>query len=207
MTARRDDDAAGTAGQLRASRADREQVIEVLKAAFVQERLAKDEFDLRVGQALASRTYADLSALTADIPAEVARAQPSAEPIRTPGRGLAPKTVARVTAAGAGASMAFVAVESVVGNAPAGLGVVLVGMAGVFVAGLLAALLTFLSWAVQRSRGRVAQGPPPSGPDVRESVRPAPERQLPPARRGPRQGAEAARARSHRRPVHAPSPA
>ena len=31
--------------------------------------LTKDEFDLRVGQALASRTYADLGALTADIPA------------------------------------------------------------------------------------------------------------------------------------------
>ena len=38
-------------------------------AAFVQERLTKDEFDLRVGRALASRTYADLAALTADIPA------------------------------------------------------------------------------------------------------------------------------------------
>jgi hypothetical protein len=37
-------------GELRASNADREQVIEVLKAAFVQGRLAKDEFDLRVGR-------------------------------------------------------------------------------------------------------------------------------------------------------------
>ena len=42
----------------------------VLKAAFVQDRLTKDEFDDRVGQALASRTYADLTALTADLPAE-----------------------------------------------------------------------------------------------------------------------------------------
>ena len=37
-------------GELRASHADREQVIEVLKAAFVQGRLGKDEFDLRVGR-------------------------------------------------------------------------------------------------------------------------------------------------------------
>ena len=37
-------------GELRASHADRDQVIEVLKAAFVQERLGKDEFDLRVGR-------------------------------------------------------------------------------------------------------------------------------------------------------------
>ena len=57
-------------GRLRASHDDREQVVDVLKAAFVQDRLTKDEFDDRVGQALASRTYADLTALTADLPAE-----------------------------------------------------------------------------------------------------------------------------------------
>ncbi len=54
---------------LRASHADREQVIDVLKAAFVQGRLAKDEFDRRVGRVLASRTYADLNGLIADMPA------------------------------------------------------------------------------------------------------------------------------------------
>ena len=36
-------------GELRASHADREQVIGTLKAAFVQGMLAKDEFDQRVG--------------------------------------------------------------------------------------------------------------------------------------------------------------
>ena len=55
--------------QLRASHAEREQVIGLLKAAFVQGRLAMDEFDLRVGSALTSRTRAELAALTADIPA------------------------------------------------------------------------------------------------------------------------------------------
>jgi acyl carrier protein phosphodiesterase len=50
-----------------ASQADREQVLGELKAAFVQGRLTKDEFDERVGQALAA--YAELDALTADIPA------------------------------------------------------------------------------------------------------------------------------------------
>ncbi len=38
------------------------------EAAFVQDRLTKDELDMRVSQALASRTYADLAAVTADIP-------------------------------------------------------------------------------------------------------------------------------------------
>jgi len=42
-------------------------VIDVLKAAFVQGRLTRDEFDARVGRAFTSRTYADLAALTADV--------------------------------------------------------------------------------------------------------------------------------------------
>ena len=73
-----DEIAAGAGGRshLRASHAEREQVIGLLQAAFVQGRLTKDEFDLRVGQALTSRTGAELAALTADIPAGLARAQP-----------------------------------------------------------------------------------------------------------------------------------
>jgi hypothetical protein len=55
-------------------------VIDVLKAAFVQGRLTKDEFDTRVGQALASRTHWDLAAVTADIPAGVAGCQPPQTP-------------------------------------------------------------------------------------------------------------------------------
>ena len=47
---------------------DREQAISALQAAFVQGRLTSDEFDTRVGQALASRTRAQLAAITADIP-------------------------------------------------------------------------------------------------------------------------------------------
>ena len=56
-------------GRLRASRADREHVIETLKAAFVQGLLGKDEFEARVGQTLTARTYAELATLTACIPA------------------------------------------------------------------------------------------------------------------------------------------
>jgi hypothetical protein len=63
-------------GCLRASSADREQVIGTLKAAFVQGMLAKEEFDLRVGQTFAARTYAQLAAITADLPAGLTRAKP-----------------------------------------------------------------------------------------------------------------------------------
>jgi hypothetical protein len=55
----------------------------VLKAAFVQGRLDKDELDARVGQALASQTYAELAALTADIPAEPALHRPARVPNQT----------------------------------------------------------------------------------------------------------------------------
>jgi hypothetical protein len=71
-------------GRLRASDADRDQVIDVLKAAFVQGRLTKDEFDARVGATLASRTYADLAAGTSDIPAGLIGAQPERKPARAP---------------------------------------------------------------------------------------------------------------------------
>jgi hypothetical protein len=55
-------------GHLRASRTDHEHVLDTLKGAFVQGRLTKDELDERVGQTFAARTYAELAAVTADIP-------------------------------------------------------------------------------------------------------------------------------------------
>src|SRR5215472_12427202 len=83
-----DEIAAGSGGRghLRASHADREQVIGTLKAAFVQGRLVKDEFDLRVGEALALRTYAELAALTADLPAGPAGAASSPRAARAQDR-------------------------------------------------------------------------------------------------------------------------
>ena len=62
-------------GYLRVSDAEREQVIGTLKAAFVRGMLAKDEFDLRVSQAFASRTYAELAAVTVGLPAGPGAAQ------------------------------------------------------------------------------------------------------------------------------------
>jgi putative transcriptional regulator len=69
-------------GGLRASDADREQAIDVLKAAFVRDRLARTEFQARVGQALASRTYAELAAATDGIPGQLAADQPPGMPAR-----------------------------------------------------------------------------------------------------------------------------
>ena len=73
-------------GHLRASHADCEQVIGTLKAAYVEGRLTEDELDTRVGQVYASRTYAELAevtaAVTADIPADPARARSTRDPWR-----------------------------------------------------------------------------------------------------------------------------
>jgi Domain of unknown function (DUF1707) len=65
-------------GRLRASHADRERVIDTLKAAHVYGLVTKDEFDERVAQTFAARTYAELAVITADIPAGL----PAAPPLR-----------------------------------------------------------------------------------------------------------------------------
>jgi hypothetical protein len=77
---------AAARGHLRASHADREYVLDTLKDAFVDGRLTRDELDLRTGRALASRTYADLAALTADLPAGPAPARPPRKPARARAR-------------------------------------------------------------------------------------------------------------------------
>ena len=73
-------------GEFRASHADREQVIGTLKAAYVEGRLTEDELAARVGQVYASRTYAELAKVTAevtaDIPADPARARSTRDPWR-----------------------------------------------------------------------------------------------------------------------------
>ena len=70
-------------GHLRASDSDRAHVIDNLKAAYVDGLVTKDEFDVRVSQALASRTRAELALVTADLPAAQWR------PCPTPARGSA----------------------------------------------------------------------------------------------------------------------
>jgi Domain of unknown function (DUF1707) len=52
-----------------AASADRERAVGVLRAAFTEGRLTQEELDDRVAQAYAARTYGQLWALTADLPA------------------------------------------------------------------------------------------------------------------------------------------
>jgi hypothetical protein len=54
---------------MRASSADRERAVDVLKAGFAEGRLTQDEYNDRMGRAYAARTYGELAMLTADLPA------------------------------------------------------------------------------------------------------------------------------------------
>ena len=71
-------------GHLRASDADREQLIGILKEAFALGQLTRDELVARAGRALTSRTCGELAAITADIPALLIQAPPRPQPARKP---------------------------------------------------------------------------------------------------------------------------
>ena len=62
---------AGNQAAMRASSADRERAVDVLKAGFAEGRLTQDEYNDRMGRAYTARTYGELAALTADLPAGV----------------------------------------------------------------------------------------------------------------------------------------
>lgn len=76
MGGRESETAGAGHGPLRASDADRERVIDGLKAAYVDDLVTRDELVARVGQALGARTYAELAAVTAVIPARPAQVAP-----------------------------------------------------------------------------------------------------------------------------------
>lgn len=155
---------AGGQGRLRASRADRDQVIDVLKTAFVQDRLDRDEFDERVGQALAARTYAELAALAGDIPAG-----PPADLPREPSRGPARLRESKTAKAAAYATLAagLVVVAAIGGgssNPLLALGTVV--LLSPFWLLVLAGLLLLHSRLDKRAARQVPRDPGPGGPGL-----------------------------------------
>jgi hypothetical protein len=149
-------------GRLRASHADRERAVDVLKAAFVHGRLTQDELDTRVGQALAARTYAELAALTADLPAGPDRTPaPAPGPART-------QPHKRAVKVGAGAIGAVILVTSgtvtALGQPVAAVAlavaiVLFTAVATAFVAALIAVTLKVESIQRNRSRRQLPPGP------------------------------------------------
>ena len=187
-------------GHLRASHADREQVISALKAAFVQGMLDRDEFGQRVDRAFAARTYADLAAVTGDIPARLIGTQPQRTPARARSRQPIDKRV-KVAAQVACLSIpqaVLVAAFFLTGNgAFFVLSVFYFALATSFAGALMVE-----AWEQKRSRGQVTP-PPAAGAGGQASRRlplADPGRQLPLGGHGDRHVAEAARSRRpHRR--------
>jgi hypothetical protein len=185
----KDEKTARAAGRdhLRASHADRQQVIGTLKAAFVQGRLAKDELDERVGQAFASRTYGELAAVTADLPGGLADIRP--QPARARGQARAPLS-GRVLAV---ATVLYAATWPVVfllprdsEGEPRGALALVAFAALVYMIVLVSAGGDMLdSWQVKRAGrrpppqpgqgGRALQGEQDSGPRLRPDPLPSPQ--------------------------------
>jgi Domain of unknown function (DUF1707) len=152
-----DETGAGASGDgaLPAARAGLDRVIATLETAFVQGRLTKDEFELRIGQALA--IYAELDALTADIPAAASAVVPPAEAAR---QAANKKMIQQGTVGVAGVTFLLDAVLVIPRNPL--LGVVAGILLTCFVTVLAAGFLTLLSWAMDRRAGsQSASGSPP----------------------------------------------
>ncbi|HXP22055.1 MAG TPA: DUF1707 domain-containing protein [Streptosporangiaceae bacterium] len=77
--------------QLRASHEDRDRVVEMLRVAAGDGRLTAEELDERLEFALTARTYGELTALTADLPASGLESVPLAASVPVP-----PKELARI---------------------------------------------------------------------------------------------------------------
>lgn len=178
MTAPGDGTTAGPGGYLRASHADRDRVIDGLKAAFVQGRLDQDELGHRVGQALAARTYAELAALTADLPTGLTDARSP-----RPARKRVNRTGVTVTACGTVAAAGLiVASRFIPDSTPFAIALpFLVIMLTLTSAAPVGWLLILHSWMENRAGSQAAAGLPPGagGPAPRRAAQAGPARQLP----------------------------
>jgi hypothetical protein len=208
MTAPQDPAAAGR-DRLRAGHADREQVIETLKTAFVHGRLTKDELGTRAGQALTARTYADLAALTADLPAA-----PSAPPAAPPERPPAParrRPLARAAAKSGiclGISAAAIGVGAFLDQGDSGpqpprflVGLLIIlAVSGLWTAVGIMAYAVLTAWDERYARRQLPPRPGPGGPALeRERHGGTGHGPAPP---GPRTGQTRADLRAHQPRQH-----
>jgi len=189
--------AEGGRGRLRASDADREHVVGTLKAAYVHGLVTKDEFDARVSQTFASRTYAELALITADIPAGLAAAPPPPGPgpakADPPARANLTPGERAIMATGLLAALALV-VALLAGGAVGGL-LALGGLGSAFVSAFLIGAQVHSSRRNRHSGGRLPpQRATHSGPGARRQAASAPPaEQLPnPVQPRRRSGADAA---------------
>ena len=152
------DGRAARPGRMRASHADREQVISALKTAFVQGRLAQEELDTRVGQALVARTHAELAVLTDDIPAGLA-APAATGPVNT-----GPARPVLGVRSGACVTTLAAMLAAVLWSAAVSAGSAAAGAAALAISGIVILALFATGYQVRESRHpRRSAGPLPPG--------------------------------------------
>ena len=139
---------AGGRGHLRASHADRERVVDFLKAAFVQGRLTKEELEERAGQALGSRTYAELAGLTADLPGGPMTAPPPGQ-----ARDRARLPVGKIVLVGTGVLTAPAVLAAAIITGNEGLARAFALIFPFYFTGWLAAMMQILDTVRKRPRG------------------------------------------------------
>jgi Domain of unknown function (DUF1707) len=173
----------------------RERVTRTLRAALAQGRLTEDEYDERIGLASASRSRAELAALTADLP--VGRID---APIRPPKAGDAWIGVSVIVAA---ASVIVAVLLTNVDNGGAFLAFIMAAVT-LLVAPIVTAGVLIDVRHQKRSAGPLPPLPAP-GTHSTPSQPPAsaaPAGSLPPVDRGQQHTAEAARQSPDRRSAH-----
>jgi Domain of unknown function (DUF1707) len=158
-------------GRLRASDADRERVIDRLKAAYVYGLVTKAEFDERVSQTFGARTCGELAVITSDVPAGLAAAPlPLTPAAARPSARVAANVTRADRAIMASATVAILALVASVFATAAQLPI-----AGPLVlaaaANAVLTVLLFRSQArSQRAKGRRGQLPPQRGADAGASA-------------------------------------
>lgn len=150
---------AAARGYLRASDADREHVVDVVKAAFVQGMLTKAELDARVGQAFVSRTHRDLAAITADLLAEPIRVQPLRQPVPAQAPAQPPPPVSKPLLWTA-IAIVLAGIVSLVAAVPAQVFLLLpVGVLAIMIGTPIAGSLMYDSWRENRDGGQLPPRP------------------------------------------------
>jgi hypothetical protein len=184
-------------GSARASDADRERVVDLLKAAFVEGQLTRDELEERVGGALIARTHADLAMVTADIPAGIASAAPPAPATARATRKPRPRAKAAACMVAALVVMVIDAASTHGEGAAANLFYVVSIM--VFVAAFIAWLCTLVVEPGDApAAGQHPQRPIPAGHDdaIKKAGTGAPVGWCPPVNKGGRDMTQAVRVRA-----------
>jgi hypothetical protein len=183
-------------GRLRASDADREHVVGTLKAAYVHGLVTKDEFDARVSQTFAARTYAELALIVAGLAAAPPPLRPGPAKVRPPVDANLKPGERAIMATGLLAALALV-VALLAGGAVGGL-LALGGLGSAFVSAFL------IGAQVRSSRRNTQSGdhlppqrPTYSGPGAGHQAASAPPAQQLPNPGQPQRRSKADAARRH----------